>query len=106
MGKYVRKIPPADPAAARSWIGKFVRDTRLTELGLIHGVEMRRDGLRLLARFPRQCRSRAIALEATADGEYLLPGDVRARYRPPTDADRELLKALAAGVAGVRSASA
>ena len=50
----------------------------------------------LLARFPGERVSRPIALETTADTEHLLPGDVRARYRPPTAGDRELLKGLAA----------
>jgi hypothetical protein len=35
-------------------------------------------------------------LETIPNMECLLPGDVRARYRPPTESDRELLKALAA----------
>ena len=95
MARYKRKVPPADPVAARSWIGKFVRDTRLDEMGLVHAVLQVPAGVRLLARFPDEDESRAIALEATPNGEYLLPGDVRARYRPPTDSDREFLKVLA-----------
>jgi hypothetical protein len=96
MARYIRKIPPADKVAARSWIGKFIRDTKLQELGLVHDVVLRDEGLRLLARFPGESVSRPIALETTADMEHLLPGDVRARYRPPTAGDRELLKGLAA----------
>jgi hypothetical protein len=49
----------------------------------------------LLARFPEEDESRTIALEPTVNGEYLMPGDVRARYRPPTDDDRAFLKVLA-----------
>lgn len=52
--------------------------------------------MRVLARFPGEYVSRTIALEAVPNMEYLFPGDVRARYRPPTETDRELLTALAA----------
>ena len=94
MARYRRKLPEADPKAARSWVGKFVRDTALAELGLVHEVTQTDAGLRLLARFPGESESRLIALEPTDDMEYLLPGDVRARYRPPTDADQERIAAL------------
>jgi hypothetical protein len=97
MANYKRKIPEADPVAARSWIGKFIRDTKLQELGLVVDVvELKDVGVRLLARFPGEKKGRHIALEATADMEYVMPGDVRARYRPPTDADLERLRSLAA----------
>jgi hypothetical protein len=96
MARYKRIVPPADPVAARSWVGKFVRDTKLAQLGFVHDVVSSEVGVRLLARFPGEHESRPIALEATPDMEYLMPGDVRARYRPPTEADRELLAGLAA----------
>jgi len=64
-------------------------------MGPVHAVLQVPAGVRLLARFPDEDESRDIALEATGNGEYLLPGDVRARYRPPTDDDREFLKVLA-----------
>ena len=96
MARYVRIVPPANPIAARSWVGKFIRDTKLQKLGYVHDVVLSDEGLRLLARFPNEKQSRPIALEAVPDMECLLPGEVRARYRPPTADDRELLKALAA----------
>ena len=96
MGRYIRKLPPADPIAARSWVGKFIRDTKLQKLGYVHDVVLSDEGLRLLARFPNEKQSRPIALETIPNMVCLLPGDVRARYRPPTESDRELLKALAA----------
>jgi hypothetical protein len=96
MSKYKRKIPDADPEAARSWIGKFIRDTKLSELGYVVGVIELKDGsVRLQARFPGEKRDRKIALEPTPNMEYVMPGDVRARYRPPTDADLARVHSLA-----------
>lgn len=94
MARYHNKLSPSDPLAARSWVGKFVRDTIKSELGLVHDVVETDAGLRLLARFPGESVSRHIALEPTSDMLYLLPGDVHARYRPPTEADQERVKAL------------
>jgi hypothetical protein len=96
MANYVRIVPPADVAAARSWVGKYVRDTKLQELGLVHDAVQLQEGVRLLARFPGEYVSRPIALEAVPNMEYLFPRDVRARYRPLTESDRELIKTLAA----------
>ena len=94
MARYQRKLPAADPRAARSWVGKFIRDTALDELGLVHDVKQTDAGLRLLAKFPGETESRLIALEPTPDMECLSPGDVRARYRPPTDADQQHIAQL------------
>jgi len=93
MSRYKPKVPPADPIAAQSWVGKIVRDTKLDVFGLVHGVAQDKEGVRLEARFPGEKRSRKIALEATSDGEYVMPGDVKARYRPPSAEERERLEA-------------
>lgn len=66
------------------------------QLGFVHDVVETEDGIRLAARFPGEKEDRLIALEPTDDGEYITPGEVKARYRPPTAADRERLKKLAA----------
>jgi hypothetical protein len=96
MARYQRKIPPADPVAARSWLKQFIRDTKLDQLGLVHNIQEATDAdvLRLVVRFPGENTDRLIALEPTEDMEYIFPEDVRARYRPPTNLDQERLKSL------------
>lgn len=94
MSKYIRKVPPANPAWATSWKGKFIEDTKLGELGLVHDVIAEGGDVRLLARFPREKASRPVGLEVVPDGEYLFPGDARARYRPLAAEGRERLAAL------------
>jgi hypothetical protein len=91
MGKYQPKTPPPDPRAARSWIKKLIKDARTNTFGLVHSVVENENGLRLVARFPGESTDRLIALEMTADRECLCPGEIRARYRPLTSADRERL---------------
>ncbi len=91
MSVYKPIVPPANPVWASSWNGKFIKDTRLGELGVVHNVIGDGGGVRLLARFPREKVSRPVALEVVESGEYLFPGDVRARYRPLNTEDRECL---------------
>lgn len=91
MSRYKPKVPNADLQAARSWIGKPVRDTRLDIFGLVHDVVEDKESVRLLALFPGERNSRKIALEVISNGEYLFPGDAHARYRPLSDDDRERL---------------
>lgn len=84
-------------AAARSWINKFVRDMypegpRL-EFGLVRDVSVD-PSVRLLAYFPGESEPRRIALEPTLDGHYLCSRDVKARYRMPSEADLDRLRAL------------
>jgi hypothetical protein len=91
-----RKPVPADVQAAGSWIGKPIKDAYTSDsVGLVHGVEESDDGkVRLLARFPGETVSRRILLEVPQDPkdlEFLVPGQVRARYRPLTDADLQRL---------------
>jgi hypothetical protein len=61
-------------------------------IGLVHGVAEDEGSVRLEARFPGEASSRLIALEAVEGGEYIMPGDVRARYRPLDAEDRERLE--------------
>lgn len=96
MAKYQPQMPAPDIAYARSWIGKVIRDTSLQQLGIVHDVKETKDGIRLIARFPDQKRNRRIALEPIENMEYIYPGDVYARYRPPTEADQDLVKAILA----------
>ena len=101
MSRYRPKVPPANLVWASSWKGKFIKDTLLDELGLVHEVIGEGGSVRLLARFPRERTSRTVALEAVADGEYIFPGDVRARYRPLDARARKRLAALRRRVAAV-----
>jgi len=94
MARYKPKVPPADPKAVRSWIGKPVKDTKLNEFGLVHDILEQDDKVYILARFPHETESRKIALEPVDNMEYILPGDVRARYRPLSETDRNQLEAL------------
>ena len=87
--RYKPKVPPANSFWAGSWIGKFIEDTKFDELGFVHDVIGEGASVRLLARFPREKTSRSVALEVVADGEYLFPGDVRARYRPLAEEERD-----------------
>jgi hypothetical protein len=87
MARYQPKLPPPNLANAKSWVGKPIRDAYANELGLVHEVIEDETGLWLLARFPGQTESRKIALEVRPDGEYLYPGSVKGRYRPPSDND-------------------
>lgn len=91
-------LPPADPAAARSWVGQTIKDAYTADsFGVVHGVEEGDDGkVRLLVRFAGETADRRVLLQKPdepADVEFLLPGDARARYRTLTDADEGLLAA-------------
>lgn len=91
------KTPKADIKSCESWIKKPIRDAYENQLGIVIGVKADHEGRpRLLAMFPGEKRPRQIALEKVPDGHYLLPGDVKARYRPPSHEDREYLRGLAA----------
>lgn len=92
MGKYKPKVPPANKAAAESWIGKPVKDAQANTIGLVHNVVEALEGVRLLARFPGEKLDRKIALEMTNDRECLCPGEIRARYRPLTQEDLARIK--------------
>lgn len=94
MARYQPKLPPPDIASARSWVGKPIRDAYKNELGLVYDVAEEKDGLYLMAKFPAQKRPRKIALHPREDNEYLFPGAVKARYRPPSDNDLKRIAAL------------
>jgi hypothetical protein len=94
MARYQRKLPPPDLAAANSWVGKFVRDAYANQLGYVYAVEDTEDGPVLCARFPEPESERRIHLVEREDGEYIFPGAVRARYRPPSYEDRQRLNKL------------
>jgi len=91
-------LPPADPAAARCWVGLTIKDAYTADsFGVVHGVDEGVDGkARPLVRFAGETADRRVLLQKPddpADVEFLLPGDARARYRTPTDADERLLAA-------------
>lgn len=94
MARYQKKLPPPDLTAAKSWVGKPIRDAYKNRLGLVIGVEEKKDGIYLLARFPGQKRNRRIALHPKENNEYIFPGAVKARYRPPSDNDVRRLATL------------
>jgi len=89
-------MSPPSLADASSWKQRWIRDAMANELGFVIDVVETDDGIRLIARFPGESENRLIALEPTADGEFITPGEVKARYRPPTSADLDRLKQLAA----------
>ena len=93
MASYKRKLPPPDPAAARSWIGKPIRDTQTNSVGLVCGIAEIGQDLFLKGRFPGQEEERLIAREPRPDREFLSPGEVKARYRPLTSEEIKRLKA-------------
>lgn len=84
--------------AARSWIGRFIRDmypeSEDQQFGFVHDAALDIDGVRLLVRFPGENTSRRVALTPTIDGHYLYPKDIKARYRPPSEADLVHLREL------------
>lgn len=94
MARYQKKLPEPDLDSAKSWVGKPIRDAYKNTLGLVIGVEEKKDGIYLLARFPGQKSNRRIALHPKDNNEYLFPGAVKARYRPPSDNDLKRLEAL------------
>jgi hypothetical protein len=94
MARYQKKLPPPDIKAARSWVGKYIRDAYANQLGIVIGVEESKAGIRLAARFPEEKESRLIALDPQEDQEFISPGSVKARYRPPSRDDRERLEKL------------
>ncbi len=96
MARYQRKLPPPDIDAARSWIRKPIRDAMENKIGFVVDVAGEEHGIRLVARFPGESEDRLIALAKTDDGNYLMPGEVKARYRPATADDLKRLRALAA----------
>jgi hypothetical protein len=90
-------IDPADAGrSAASWKGKFIRDAYERKLGLVHTVSEDTLGrFVLLARFPGEVTDRQIYLEPIPGSlEFVSPGHVKARYRPPTDEDREMIARL------------
>jgi hypothetical protein len=99
----------ADPAAAckaaESWVGKFIRDAYERQLGVVIGCEL--DDVSeewvLLAKFPGENDPRRIFLAAREDKRdlnYISPGNVKARYRPPTEDDIKRLRAMSRRRAG------
>jgi hypothetical protein len=73
--------------AQSSWRGKFIRDTRVNEYGLVKDVtiddqDSKEDYLALVAVFPSDPqKQRLISLEPKKDLECLVPTLSRARYR-------------------------
>jgi len=94
-----QKTQKTDLRAAESWKGKIIRDVKVNQLGLVIGVRETKKGLRLRARFPGDKKDRLIALEPTDNLECIVPGMVKARYRPPRQEDLDALKARRAETA-------
>jgi hypothetical protein len=68
--------------AQSSWRGKFIRDTRVNEYGLVQDVTSQADDILLIAAFPSNPgQKRLISLEPRGDLECLVPTLSRARYR-------------------------
>ena len=93
--------------ATKSWVGKFIRDMYPLDdnrqFGLVIDVEAQdkdlEEGPRLIVRFPGEERARRVALSPSRDGHYLYGPDPKARYRLPSEADNERLRALGRGEA-------
>lgn len=92
-----------DPASARraaeSWVGKFIRDAYERQLGVVIGCELDDTSQEwvLLANFPSENQPRRIFLaprEDKRDLNYISPGNVKAKYRPPTEDDLKRLREM------------
>ena len=92
--------PVAAQRAAESWVKRLIRDAYARTLGIVTACEQDDTGeWVLLARFPGESEPRRIYMaprEDKRDLDFISPGAVKARYRPPTDEDLAKVKALAA----------
>lgn len=92
--------PVAARKAAESWVRKFIRDAYERQIGMVTSCEEINGEWVLLARFPDEAQPRRIWMSPRPDKrnlDFISPGSVKARYRPPTEEDLARVKALLHG---------
>lgn len=97
MAYQAKAFSQVDPKALASWVGTFLRDTTLGDIGIVQAVDAESEPASLKVAFPGDTEFRSIAIEPLTDSlEYVCLDDVRGRYRRPTPSELQAARDEAA----------